>query len=115
MTSRWKSYLLVICFFIILDVVTAQIVKSVWLLWDVAELEKRYRIPNEFYHHDLLPMVDTTGIWGETLYQVQTNSLGFKDASQRTVELNSDKHRILMIGDSFTEGEIGRASCRERV
>lgn len=104
MVSRWRSTLLIICFFVILDVATAQVVKSVWLLWDVADLERRYRIPNEIYHHDLLPMVDTTGIWGETLYQVQTNSLGFKDASQRTVELNSDKHRILMIGDSFTEG-----------
>lgn len=104
MMSRWKSSLLIISFFVIFDVVTAQIVKSVWLLWDVTELERQYRIPNELYHHDLVPMSDTTGIWGETLYQVRTNSLGFKDASQRTVELHTDKHRILMIGDSFTEG-----------
>jgi hypothetical protein len=32
-----------------------------------------------------------------------TNSLGFRDSSNRNVELRSDKRRVLFIGDSFTE------------
>ncbi|MDY6825245.1 MAG: SGNH/GDSL hydrolase family protein [Thermodesulfobacteriota bacterium] len=33
-----------------------------------------------------------------------TNSLGFKDAAPRPVVLKPNKHRLLFIGDSFTEG-----------
>ncbi len=67
--------------------------------------EKEYRIPSNYYHHDLKPNVNipkTT--WGNTFFPVATNSLGFRDKKPREVTLSSDHHRILFIGDSFTEG-----------
>jgi hypothetical protein len=43
--------------------------------------------------------------WGKTDYLVCTNSLGFKDSSnQKNVELAINKYRIVIIGDSLTEG-----------
>ena len=39
---------------------------------------------------------------------MNTNSLGFKDSQSRTVPLKKNNPRILLIGDSFTEG-IGYA------
>jgi hypothetical protein len=42
-------------------------------------------------------------IWGEARYPLFTNSLGFKDGSVREVPLKGSSHRILLIGDSFTE------------
>jgi hypothetical protein len=47
------------------------------------------RTANNEYHHDLAP---------------NTNSLGFKDGSTRIVPLVRDGRRVLLIGDSFTEG-----------
>src|SRR5262245_11438279 len=37
-------------------------------------------------------------------YRVFTNSLGFMDAAVRDVPAKSDRRRILLMGDSFTEG-----------
>jgi hypothetical protein len=47
---------------------------------------------------------DGYDVWGDLRYRLVTDSLGFKDASARTVPLKSDSRRILLIGDSFTEG-----------
>ena len=65
-----------------------------------------YRCPSAWYHHDLLPMQSAKSIWGQKEYKVFTNSLGFKDASCREVSLKSQKNkrRIVLMGDSFTEG-----------
>ncbi len=37
-------------------------------------------------------------------YRVRTNSLRFKDASVRDSPLSTPNRRILLLGDSFTEG-----------
>lgn len=63
-----------------------------------------YRVASPVYHHDLRPGFDGWGQWGALRYRVRTNSLGFKDASPRDVPLDGDRPRILLIGDSFTEG-----------
>ena len=65
-----------------------------------------YRCPSAWYHHDLLPMQHAKSIWGQKQYEVFTNSLGFKDASCREVSLTGpkNKRRIVLMGDSFTEG-----------
>ena len=70
-----------------------------------AAMEERYRIPNARYHHDLKPNTSTDSAeWGPIRYTVRTNSLGFKDANVRDVPLASSAFRLLVIGDSFTEG-----------
>ena len=62
-----------------------------------------FRIPHPVYHHDLKPDQQTQNVWGERIFNLYTNSLGFKDLSAREVELSAKKKRILFMGDSFTE------------
>lgn len=57
-----------------------------------------------FYHHDLPPGFNGEKEWGPLRYQLQTNSLGFKDDQTGAIPLRADRHRILIMGDSFTEG-----------
>lgn len=97
---------------LLLDVAAANIYKLIYgYSWPArykgraAASEKRYRVPSEVYHHDLAPGVEFDDArWGPLQYRIRTNSLGFKDRSTRRVELSSPNHRIVFIGDSFTEG-----------
>lgn len=63
-----------------------------------------YRIHSEIYHHDLAPHVDATAAWGRRRHILHTNSLGFKDATDREVTPVASGPRLLLVGDSFTEG-----------
>src|SRR6476469_8322192 len=68
-------------------------------------LEKQYRVANEYYHHDLKPNYSTdSAMWGPIMYKVRTNSLGFRDTAVRVVPPRGTRPRVLLIGDSFTEG-----------
>lgn len=62
------------------------------------------KIRSAHYHHDLVKNLATQRTWGRLDYTMATNSLGFKDAQPREVPLTSERHRVLFIGDSFTEG-----------
>lgn len=62
-----------------------------------------FRCPHPFYHHALVPNKRCNGKWGNSVYCVATNSLGFRDRTVRKVPLNANKRRIVFIGDSFTE------------
>jgi hypothetical protein len=61
-------------------------------------------IPDPVYNHTLKPKCDEFEYWGTRRYRLLTNSLGFRDASNRDVPLSTDRKRIVFIGDSFTEG-----------
>ena len=63
-------------------------------------------IPNQIYHHDFIRngYSAESGRLGE--YELYTNSLGFKDKSNRKIARNIENRRILFIGDSFTEGVL---------
>jgi len=62
------------------------------------------RYPHPVYHHALVPNFDGYDNWGDVRYKFDTNSLGFRDAEVRDVPLTSKTRRVLLIGDSFTEG-----------
>jgi hypothetical protein len=62
------------------------------------------RIYNPVYDHGFATDFDGFDVWGEARYRLITDSLGFKDASTREVPLKAAARRILLIGDSFTEG-----------
>jgi hypothetical protein len=62
-----------------------------------------FRIHSPFYHHGLIPNRHASNIWGDRIFEIYTNSLGFKDKSCREITLVPDKKRVLFIGDSFTE------------
>jgi hypothetical protein len=57
-------------------------------------------------HHAFKPNCTDTGIWGRDSYDFSTNSLGFRDEKVRDVPLTDVRPRILMLGDSFTEGKV---------
>ena len=61
-------------------------------------------ISHKNYHHDFIKNGYSTesGRLGD--YKLFTNSLGFKDKSNRKIARNTEKRRIVFIGDSFTEG-----------
>jgi len=56
------------------------------------------------YHHDFIKngYSSESGRLGN--YEIYTNSLGFKDKSNREIARDTDKRRVMFIGDSFTEG-----------
>lgn len=63
------------------------------------------RVPDPVRHHALRPNCSSIELWGRDSYEVNTNNMGFRDESVRQVPL-TDKHpRLLMLGDSFTEGK----------
>jgi hypothetical protein len=61
-------------------------------------------VPHPVYHHALRANADYESGWGWIRYKVRTNSLGMKDARVRDVPLRSESKRVLLMGDSFTEG-----------
>lgn len=66
------------------------------------------RRPDLLYHHGLRPMRTSAGAnFRGVPYTVITNDLGFRDREMRVVPMRraaGTRHRLLIIGDSFTEG-----------
>ena len=73
--------------------------------WKNAYPPSDHRVRSEIYHHGLAPNRRVTEAWGLARYTFATNSLGFKDAQPRTVDLKGAAPRVLFLGDSFTEGK----------
>lgn len=63
-----------------------------------------FRIRHPWYHHGLMKNVSTLAAWGPIIYPFYTNNLAFRDLSVRNVALKSDNKRILILGDSHSEG-----------
>jgi hypothetical protein len=64
-----------------------------------------FREPHPYYHHGLIPDREAVAKWGDgEAHPVFTNSLGLLDEAPREVSLASEKHRIVFLGDSYTEG-----------
>jgi hypothetical protein len=55
-------------------------------------------------HHVFKPNCSTPHPWGNDRYTFYTNSLGFRDEKIRDVPPTDTRPRILILGDSFTEG-----------
>jgi len=62
------------------------------------------RIPNAVFDHTLAANYEGYERWGEARYRIATNSLGFKDATMRYVAPRGNSRRVVLIGDSLTEG-----------
>jgi hypothetical protein len=63
-------------------------------------------ISDPAYDHTVIPKFVGKRKWGYGTFPFITNSLGFKDGSARDVPLVPTTQRILLIGDSFTEGSL---------
>lgn len=88
--------LLMIIVFSILDQSLARIL--------IKNTDRTFRSPHPYYHHGLLPNQKAVASWYNIKYPLYTNSLGFRDAEIRHIPFQSDKKRILFMGDSHTEG-----------
>ena len=64
-----------------------------------------FREASPFFHHGLSKNQTVDDVpWGPLRYAIRTNSLGFRDSRVRDVPLRTNGYRILLMGDSFTEG-----------
>jgi len=63
-----------------------------------------FRTKHYYYHHGLLPNQETMAAWGALVYPMFTNSLGLIDSTVYKVSKKTDKRRILIVGDSHSEG-----------
>lgn len=83
--------------FIILDLIFG--------LFFISNKEDNFRIKHSYFHHGLKSNIEATTTWNaKDYYSLVTNSLGFRDYTARNIDLSNNKHRILLIGDSHTEG-----------
>ncbi|MEM8894004.1 MAG: hypothetical protein AAGC88_05465 [Bacteroidota bacterium] len=86
--------------FLFLDFLLARV-----LLQDHQARARLYRTQHSYYHHGLKESVSIRVSWGPERYKLVTNSLGLRSNESTNVKLQKDaKRRILVIGDSFTEG-----------
>ncbi len=93
-------YILYIVFItLLIDFIAAQ-----FFLNDQRAVNKIFRISHPYYHHDLKPNVKAKYMWGSRESALITNSLGFKDGTKRKIKIQGNTPRILLLGDSFTEG-----------
>jgi hypothetical protein len=64
-----------------------------------------FRVRSPVYHHGLQPGVSVEDErWGPLVASYRIDSLGFRDFAVRQVRLRSSDWRVVLIGDSFTEG-----------
>jgi len=57
-------------------------------------------------HHAFAPNCTAMYHWGGDSYQFATNDLGFRDERVREVPLADSRPRLLILGDSMTEGKL---------
>jgi lysophospholipase L1-like esterase len=101
--SRLRDVLFGCAVYVSLDIGAAQVLKHT-RVWYPDAAERPYRKSVSPYHHGLAENVNLMGQWGSIQYPVRTNSLGFRDAEVRTIPLRAAGPRVVLIGDSFTEG-----------
>jgi lysophospholipase L1-like esterase len=117
--AGWTLLIVVLSAIVILDVLSAQAYKAVfgypWAdrkVYEIGKAEEKQKRVHQFFHvrsnvydHDLAKSKSIENvIWGPHRYRVYTNSLGFRDRSPREVPLISDQFRLVLMGDSFTQG-----------
>ncbi len=56
-------------------------------------------------HHALKPNCASDNYWGTDKFKLFTNSLGMRDERIREVPLRDARPRVLLLGDSYTEGK----------
>lgn len=88
--------LIMVVFFVIIDLLLGHLL--------IPYSYNDFRTKDTRIHHALKPGVSTFASWGPIVYSFKTNNLGFRDLYVRDVPLQSDKKRILILGDSHSEG-----------
>ena len=96
----------IILVIVIFDFVASNLLFKKMDFWEYDKLTNHYwRVPSKIYHHGLLPNINVVEPWGwELEKKLITNSLGFRDFTNKKVSKKSKKKRLLLIGDSAIEG-----------
>ena len=95
-SSFWTQLSYSILIIIVLDLVSG--------LFIISDNYNSFRTPHYYFHHGLQADRDTWAVWGSSLYPFKTNSLGLVDSAVYDVKLKADKKRLLILGDSHSEG-----------
>ena len=101
-----KKIIFILLSYLIIDFSISNILFKKTNFWEYEDYVPKYwRISSQIYHHDLMPNIDVTEQWGGKFKKrLITNSLGFRDFTNRNILKKNDKKKILLIGDSFIEG-----------
>jgi hypothetical protein len=102
--QRTAIALYCIVIFFVLDFAASTLAPGLLFTMQRSPGGKTLRQQDPLFHHSMAPRFDGVDRWGDAPYRIFTNNLGFKDAAVREVPAKSEAHRILLIGDSFTEG-----------
>lgn len=98
-------FVLVVSVTLVADVCLGTVLSACGVHIGPRKHEWYYRESHPVLHHGFKANASyDEALWGTHVYRVRTNSLAFKDQRVRPVPLTSEAHRIVFLGDSFTEG-----------
>jgi hypothetical protein len=101
---RWRPVLIIVAIILVMDIASAQVLKRATDFWPETYPSRDHRIRSEDYHHTLAPGRLVVERWGRLTSHFATNSLGFKDSAPRAIKAKPVGGRLLLLGNSFTEG-----------
>ena len=104
MGGRLRTAVIVVAVIVVLDLVSALVVEQLLPSWSLRYYDNTHRIRSEVFHHGLTPGREVLDVWGRRGYRLAVNSLGFKDRTARDVPADGGNRRMVVMGDSFTEG-----------
>jgi hypothetical protein len=99
-----RTTVLVLGVILALDLAAGLTLRELMPSWNLRYYDNTHRIRSEVFHHGLTPGREVLDVWGRRGYRLAINSLGFKDRSARHVPADGGLPRLVVIGDSFTEG-----------
>jgi len=106
MKNKFKIFFFVSLIYLSFDfLITNFLLKNTNIWKSTEKVDHYWRIQSKIYHHDILPNVEVIEPWQKFKKKLITNSIGFRDFSKKKILKNNLKQkRVLLIGDSFTEG-----------
>mgnify|MGYP001166596811 FL=1 len=101
-----KKLIILFSLSLIVDFLLSNLIFKKTKIWKYSKLiDQHWRIPSNIYHHAIKPNIDVIEPWGFSLEKrLITNSLGFRDFTNKKITKKSELKRLLLIGDSAIEG-----------
>ena len=101
-----KKSIIILGLILIIDFLLSNLILKKTKIWKYSKLiDQHWRIPSDIYHHAIKPNIDVIEPWGFSLEKrLITNSIGFRDFTNKKITKRSQKKRLLLIGDSAIEG-----------
>ena len=97
--NKIKIVILFLSFFFLIDYLFTYFITKKINFYEINYPSLNHRISDEYHHHSFAINVDTIDVWGSHKYEFITNSLGFKDKTNRKIFKKSNFKRIIFIVD----------------